>query len=35
MHPFMVRKNLLFRQQNKLGRSMRLCNGETKYLWNA
>ena len=30
----MARKNLGFRQQNKLDRSMRLCNGGTKYLWN-
>ena len=31
---FTARKNLLFRQQS-MGRSMRLCNGGAKYLWNA
>ena len=35
MFLFTAKKNVPFRQQSKLGRSMRLCSGETKYLWNA
>ena len=30
MLPFMARKNLLFRQQSRLGQSIQLCNGGQK-----